>query len=138
MAERAFFLMVLVDTSVWIDFFTGRRAAHVKKLEIMIADGEDICICGVVLTEILQGIRMDREYRKIKEHLDALIYLPVSRQTFITAADMYRKMRKKGITIRRPVDCIIGACAVEHDAGLLHNDRDFKHMEKHCGLGVAG
>ena len=59
------------------------------------------------------------------------------RQTFLAAADMYRSLRRRGITIRKSVDCMIAAVAIEHDLPLLHNDRDFDPMEAHCGLKVV-
>ncbi|MBM4083060.1 MAG: PIN domain nuclease [Planctomycetes bacterium] len=126
--------MVLVDTTVWVDFFLDRRTPHVERLESLIAQGEDICICGIVLTEVLQGIRDDREYERTRTRLDPLLFLPMTRNTFINAADIYRTLRRKGVTIRKPVDCMIASVAMEHKLRLLHNDRDFVPMEQHCGL----
>lgn len=126
--------MVLVDTTVWVDFFLDRRTPHVARLESLIAQGEDICICGVVLTEVLQGIRDDKEYERTRTRLDSLLFLPMTRNTFINAADIYRTLRRKGVTIRKPVDCMIASVAMEHKLRLLHNDRDFVPMEQHCGL----
>jgi len=126
--------MVLVDTTVWVDFFLDRRTPHVERLESLIAQGEDIYICGIVLTEVLQGIRDDREYERTRTRLDSLLFLPMTRNTFINAADIYRTLRRKGVTIRKPVDCMIASVAMEHKLRLLHNDRDFVPMEQHCGL----
>lgn len=129
-------MMVLVDTSVWIDFFAGRSLSHVKTLESLIQEREDICICGIVLTEVLQGIRKNRELRKTRDLFSQLIFLPMQYPTFLRAAEMFRFVRRKGVTIRRPVDCLIAAVAVGNDIPLLHNDRDFHPLEKHCGLKV--
>jgi hypothetical protein len=120
--------MVLVDTIVWIDFFGNRPEPHVAVLEALIKGDEDICLCGVILTEVLQGIRSDADYRKTREYLDALIILPMHPVTFVRAAELYRSLRKKGVTIRKPIDCIIAAVAIENDLPLLHNDRDFDHI----------
>ena len=129
-------MIVVVDTSVWIDFFSGRSARHVEILEQLLTAGDDVCLCGVILEEILQGIRSDIDYRKTKAYLEFLLYLPMDRRTFERAADIYRSLRKKGVTVRKPVDCMIASVAIEQGIPLLHNDRDFDPVEKHCGLEV--
>lgn len=128
--------MVLVDTTVWIDFFADRNKPHVVKLQELIESEEDISLCGVIMTEILQGIRSDTDFFKTKEYLDDLIFLPMRHGTFIRAAEIYRFLRKKGVTIRKPVDCMIASVAIEYDMHLLHNDRDFKYIAKHSKLRV--
>lgn len=126
--------MLLVDTTVWIDFFAARSASHVALLEDSLNREDDICICGVILTEVLQGIRDEREYRKTKSYFESLLFLPMTRETFISSADLYRHLRRKGLTVRKPIDCMIAAVAIEHDVPLLHNDRDFHPLERHYGL----
>ncbi|MCP4715082.1 MAG: PIN domain nuclease [Deltaproteobacteria bacterium] len=128
--------MVLVDTTVWIDFFSPRTSLHVKALEMLIEERNDICICGVVLTEVLQGIQNDLEYKKTKDLFNNLLFLPMSYQVFVHSSKIYRSLRKKGITIRNTVDCMIAAVAIESKIPLLHNDKDFIPIEKHCGLKV--
>ena len=128
--------MILVDTTVWIDFFAGRPRLHVAALEQFLRTGEDICICGIVLAEVLQGIRSDLDVSKTKEYLGDLIFLPMRQATFFRAAEIYRSLRKKGITIRKPVDCMIASVAIEYDIPLLHNDRDFDHIAKHSKLRI--
>jgi len=130
--------MVLVDTSVWIDFFAGRNEPHVVLLEKLIEDEEDLCLCGIILAEVLQGIRSDRDFARTREYLDALIFLPMRQAAFLQAAQMYRTLRRKGVTVRQPIDCMIAAVALEHDARLLHNDRDFEHIARHVKLRVYG
>ena len=71
--------MLLVDTTVWIDFFSGRKVPHVAYLEEQLLNDEDICICGVIIAEVLQGIRDDKSYSKTRRHIDALVYLPMDR-----------------------------------------------------------
>jgi hypothetical protein len=129
-------MIVVVDTSVWIDFFRGRPDRHVETLEQLLTAGDDVCLCGVILAEVLQGIRSDIDYRKTKTYLEFLLYLPMDRRTFEMAADIYRILRKKGVTVRKPVDCMIASVAIEQSIPLLHNDRDFDPVEKHCGLEV--
>jgi len=128
-------MMVLVDTTVWIDFFSPHPAGqHVGTLEKLIKDREDICLCGVILTELLQGIRDDFEFRQTRDMLANLIFLPMDYAVYVRSAEIYRDLRRRGITIRTPVDCMIAATAIEHDVALLHNDKDFIPIEKYCGL----
>ena len=129
--------MILVDTSVWIDFFAGRDQPHVARLEQFILDNEDLALCGIILTEILQGISDDTTYRRVRCDLSPLIMLPMPPTVFVRAADIYRKLRKLGITIRKSNDCIIAATALEHHCQLLHNDKDFTPVAKHFPLKVV-
>ena len=128
--------MVLVDTTVWIDFFADRSEPHVAALVKFIEHEEDLCLCGIILAEVLQGIRSDEDYIKTKDYLDDLVFLPMQHATFIRAAEVYTSLRKRGVTIRKPVDCMIASVAIEHDIPLLHNDRDFNYMAKYSNLRV--
>ena len=129
--------MILVDTSVWIDFFSGRNLPHVARLENLILDNEDLTLCGIILTEILQGIGDDVMYRRVRRDLSPLIMLPMPEVVFFRAANIYRKLRKQGITIRKNNDCIIAATALEHHCSLLHNDKDFAPIAKHFPLKIV-
>jgi len=129
--------VILVDTSVWIDFFAGRSLPHVAKLERLIQEESEVVLSGIILTEILQGITDDRIYLRVKKSLSSLILLPMEECLFIRAADIYRKLRKKGITIRKTNDCLIAATALEHNCSLLHNDRDFDPIHQHCQLKIV-
>ena len=128
--------MVLVDTTVWIDFFADRNKPHVATLLELIENEVDLSLCGVILAEVLQGIRSNTNYIKTKEYLGDLIFLPMRQATFLRAAEVYRSLRKKGITIRKPVDCMIASVAIEYDIHLLHNDRDFDYIAKHSKLRI--
>ena len=130
-------MMVMVDTTVWIDFFRGKSRPHVKILENLIEERNDVCICGIILTEILQGIREDKAYKKTKQLLGNLIFLPMQHSSFVLSAEIYRKLRQKGITIRKTMDCMIAAVVMENDIALVHNDRDFIPIEKHFGLKIV-
>lgn len=123
-----------MDTRVWIDFFSGRDLPHVAILEQFVNDNEDLALCGIVLTEIMQGIADDTTRRRVQRYLDPLVMLPMPQSVFIRAADIYRKLRKQGITIRKTNDCIIAATALEYRCQLLHNDRDFFPIENHFPL----
>lgn len=131
--------MILVDTSVWIDFFAGRSMLeHVKQFKRLISQRQEIALCGIILTEILQGIKEPQQYQQVKEHLLMLNFLPMTQQTFIFATDIYRTLRKNSLTIRKTADCLIAAVAIENDIQLLHNDRDFSMVTKHFPLKFLG
>jgi predicted nucleic acid-binding protein len=128
--------MTLVDTTVWIDLFAGRNITQVSMSESLVVKKEDICLCGVILTEILQGIRNEKEYSKTESVLSNLLYLPMERSTFLLAAKIYRTLRSKGITIRNSVDCMIAAVCVENRITIMHNDKDFYLIAKEFDLKV--
>ena len=127
-------MMVLVDTTVWIDFFAARSLDHVVALENLIRNREDICTCGIVITEVLKGIRKESEFKRTRDLFNNLLFLPMPYPVFLKAADIYRGLRRKDITIRKSVDCMIASVAIENDLPLLHNDKDFEAIEEHCGL----
>lgn len=129
--------MVIVDTSVWIDFFRGKDSLHVGKLEQLLADSEDICICGIILTEVLQGIRSDSDYTRTHSLFNAFLFLGMTKETFVRAAQINRSLRRRGVTVSKPVDCMIAAVAIENKVPLLHNDSDFDQIERCCGLRVV-
>ncbi len=118
--------MTMVDTSVWVDYFRGTPTPEAVWLEQAITHDADICICGTVLTEVLQGVRSDAELSTVQQAMDELIYLETSRNDHVHAAEIYRAARKKGKTVRNAVDCVIAACAIAHDIPLLQSDRDFE------------
>lgn len=125
---------MLVDTSVWIDFFAGRESWQVHHLQQLLLDGEDLHLCGIVVTEVLQGIRSDKQYQSVKQHLSPLLMLPMDESVFILAADLFRQLRKKGQTIRKTNDCIIAATAITQGVALLHHDRDFEALARYSEL----
>jgi predicted nucleic acid-binding protein len=129
--------MVLIDTTVWIDFFAAKSTPEVAELERLLNEEEDICTCGIILTEVLQGIRQDEDYRRTLSRFETFLFLTMDRPSFVRAAELYRSLRRRGVTIRKPVDCMIASVAMEHNIALLHNDRDFDPIEAHCGLKVV-
>ena len=136
-AKRKKGLMVLVDTTVWVDLFSGLTTPQVIVLESLILKREDICLCGVILTEVLQGIRDDKEHAKTQAIFSNLLYLPMTRETFLLAAHIYRSLRARGITIRNSIDCMIAAVCIENKVPLLHNDRDFALISKNFDLKIV-
>ena len=129
--------MVLVDTTVWVDLFSGLTTPQVIVLESLILKREDICLCGVILTEVLQGIRDDKEHAKTQAIFSNLLYLPMTHETFLLAAHLYRSLRARGITIRNSIDCMIAAVCIENKVALLHHDRDFDLISKHFDLEIV-
>ncbi|MBI5236919.1 MAG: PIN domain nuclease [Deltaproteobacteria bacterium] len=129
--------MILVDTSVWIDFFRGADTSGRKALHKLIEDEEDICTTEIILTEILQGIKRDVDFKKVKGYLLGFpIYCPDGLDTYLRAAGIYRHCRKRGKTIRKTIDCIIAAIAIENSLTLFHNDRDFEQIAECSELKV--
>jgi hypothetical protein len=106
-------------------------------LESLILKREDICLCGVILTEVLQGIRDDKEHGKTQAIFSNLLYLPMTRETFLLAAHIYRSLRARGITIRNSIDCMIAAVCIENKVALLHHDRDFDLISKKFDLEIV-
>lgn len=129
--------MILVDTSVWIDFFRGNTLPYVQRLEQWIEQGENIVLCGVILTEILQGIREESSYQRTRCYLAVLRLLPMTKDVFVEAAQIYRALRAQGITVRKPIDCMIAATALVYKAALLHNDHDFLLIAQHYPLNLV-
>lgn len=129
--------MLLVDTSVWIDFLKGIGSPHRKILHELIEDDEDIAITGIVLTEILQGIKSDFHYKQVKEYLlEFSMYEPSGVETFIMASNLYRNCRKRGKTVRTTVDCIISAICIENNLTLLHKDSNYDSISANSELKV--
>jgi len=127
--------MILVDTSVWVDFLRGMDSRERWTLHRLIEDEADVAITEIILTEILQGIKHDRDFRTTKDYLlEYPIYKPTGVETYLKAAWIYRDCRRKGKTIRKTVDCIIAAICIENDLALLHKDRDFDRIAACAGL----
>lgn len=117
--------MLLVDSSVWID--TVRNiASDSTRLLANGNDSEELATTGVIVQEVLQGFRSDKDFEKWRERFWGMLILePRELSTYEVAAQLYRQSRAKGLTIRKPNDCLIAALALEHGALLIHNDRDF-------------
>lgn len=120
---------VLIDTSVWISFFNRMENPQVTYLKKGIQEDQPFYLCPIIIQEILQGVRSDKAYENVK---DSLLAFPVPQwdpiEASIAAAQLYRTLRKKGITIRKSNDCLIAAFAQQFDLAVLHIDRDFSIM----------
>lgn len=131
--------MILVDTSVWIDYFNGQENEKTNTLDSALIDGT-VAIGDIIFLEILQGFRHDKDYNKAKNTLSTLEqYELFGREMVTKCANNYRALRKKGITIRKTTDIIIATFCIENKISLLYSDRDFEPFVKHLKLGsVSG
>ena len=118
--------MLLVDSSVWIDWLRGTATGAVRFVQAREAL-EEIALTQMIYLEVLQGVSSDRQYSECQRVLGSQTMLqPLNAiETFEAAAQLYRKARKKGLTVRKSTDCLIAAIALEQGAMLVHNDRDF-------------
>ena len=123
---------IIVDTSVWIDFFNGGESEQVKILVEYIQEDEPIYLCPTIIQEVLQGIRNDNKYRKVRDNILCFNILnDDSLEMALGAANIYRKLRKKGVTIRKSNDCLIAKYAYKYNLKTLHKDRDFDLIVQH-------
>lgn len=121
--------MIVVDTSVWIDVLNDRDSPQALRCVELIEGGEPIALTDVVFTEILQGFRSDREARLVEGHLKTFPVLRLDGlDDFALAAELYRRARRAGVTIRKTLDCLIAAPCVRTGAPILHADADFDKL----------
>lgn len=129
--------MVLVDSSVWIDYFRGDPTPQVHTLEILLEE-ELLAVGDLMLAEVLQGFTDEKQFRHAKKFLTSLDIIEIGGyDTAMLAVDYYRSLRKKGSTVRKTIDCLIATCCIQHNLPLLHNDRDFLPFVTHLGLRCA-
>lgn len=129
--------MIVVDTSVWIDVLNDVATPQAQHCVELIERGEPIALTDVVLTEILQGLRSDREARIVERYLRAFPILRLeSIEDFVLAASLYRRARRLGVTIRKTLDCLIAAPCVRTGAPLLHADEDFDRLASCTSLRI--
>lgn len=126
--------MILVDSSVWIDYFTGKNTPAAARLDSLLGE-ELVAIGDLMLTEVLQGFRSDSEYRQARELLLSLTVLNVLDTAIaLKSAANFRTLRRKGVTVRKTIDAIIATFSIENGLALLHSDKDFQPFHKHLGL----
>lgn len=129
--------MILVDSSVWIDYFRGTITPQTDKLDELL--GRELLAVGdLILTEVLQGFPVDREFNEARRVLDSLAVVELGgKSVAIQAAKNFRELRKRGVTVRKMIDSIIATRCIAGQYELLHDDRDFDGYAKHLGLRVA-
>ena len=129
--------MILVDTSVWIDYFRGSITAQTDKLDQLLGS-EPLAIGDLILTEVLQGFAGEQDFNAPGKMLTALTIVELGGQEVaIQVARNFRALRKRGVTIRKTIDTVIATRCIESGYDLLHCDRDFDPFVKHLGLRVV-
>ena len=128
--------MIVVDTSVWIDFFNGRPTREADVLNELL--GERLIVVGdLTMAEVLSGFRADGDFRTAQSLLESCEFRPmVGKEVATAAAGNCRLLRKRGITVRKTIDVLIGTFCIVNRLALLHVDRDFDPLEVHLGLAV--
>ncbi len=128
-------MRVLVDSSVWIDFINNVENNQTDILTDLFLNESYVCICPTILQEVLQGIKEDKDFNRVKKDLETLPVLKVDvLEAAYEAVNIYRKLRKKGVTIRRSNDCLIAHYAIFNKTPILHKDRDFNFIAQHTDL----
>jgi predicted nucleic acid-binding protein len=129
--------VILVDSSVWIDFFRGKDTPQVDRLDALFAL-ERIGIGDLILTEVLQGFRTQRDFNQARRTLETFEFVELGgADVALQAAKNFRALRAKGYTVRRTIDTIIATKCIESGYSLLHADRDFDPFAAHLGLRLA-
>jgi len=129
--------VTVIDTSVWIDYFNGKATAETEVLDRLLGI-ESLIVGDLVLVEVLQGFRSDRDFRQALGLLAALEFREmVGQRVALASARNYRMLRAQGVTVRKTVDVIIGTFCILNGHRLLHSDRDFDPIESHLGLEVV-
>ena len=126
--------MILVDSSVWIDYFRGTATAQADRLDDLLGT-VPIAVGDLILTEVLQGFGPEREFNEARRLMSALDLVNLGGlDVAIEAARNYRKLREFGVTVRKTIDTVIATRCIVSGLQLLHNDRDFDAFEQHLGL----
>ena len=126
----------IIDTSVWIDYFNNTISNQTNAADKLL-ENRSVIILPVILQEILQGIRDRKTFDSIKGLLLSLEFFQFNViETAIDAASLYRFLKAKGITVRKPNDCLIAVICINNNIPLLHNDKDFNNIAKHTSLKI--
>lgn len=126
--------MMIVDSNTWADFFNVVEEPHVARLDKALRDGEDLAVVPIIVTEVLQGFRTDRGFRKAREVLIALPVIQPDLDCHVRAAELFRTLRRRGVTVRGAIDCVIAQVCLDLEAVLLSPDRDFVGIARHTAL----
>ena len=126
--------MIVVDSSVWIDFLNGRNAPHVRRLRASLGTDE-VIVGDLMLCEVLQGLDSEQVAQEVEALLRRFEIVPMAGDAIaVAAAGNFRSLRKRGITVRKTIDLLIGTWCIENRRPLLHNDGDFHPMARYLGL----
>ena len=128
--------MILVDSSVWIDFFRGTPSPEADRLDALLGN-EPVLIGDLILTEVLQGFTSERDFNQAHRLLGSLDLIEIGgRKIAIQAARNFRTLRALGITVRKTLDTLIATRCIESGIALLQSDRDFDPFREHLGLQI--
>ncbi|MEW6085207.1 MAG: PIN domain nuclease [Chloroflexota bacterium] len=128
--------MLIVDTSVWVDYFNGIENPQTDYLHTN-ADRIPILMGDLILAEVLQGLRNDSDFEKVRRTLGKFVQVNmVNTALAVQSARNFRFLRQQGVTVRKTIDSLIATYCIEQSHQLLHNDSDFDGFEKHLGLQV--
>ena len=128
--------MILVDSSVWIDYFNGNKTSQTDWLDSSLGN-IPIIIGDLILTEVLQGFQNDKDFKMAKDLLLGIPLMPMGGQALALESAMnYRFLRRKGVTVRKTIDIIIGTFCIHNQLILLHCDKDFDPMVKYLDLEI--
>lgn len=120
-------MKILVDTSVWVDFFNDYPSREHAALGELIEGGEEVCTCGVIVAEVFQGLRRETGRNEICSLFRQMTFLePAGIELYLRAAEIYRLLRRKGRTVRSTIDCLIAVIAEESGCRVLARDRDLE------------
>ena len=129
--------MILVDSSVWIDYFNGTETLATKKLDSLLGV-QPVCTGDLILAEVLQGFRLDPDYQAAKNLLCSLpVHAMLGVSLSLKSAENFRNLRKQGITVRKTIDTMIANFCIENELPLLHSDKDFQPFQQILGLQVV-
>jgi predicted nucleic acid-binding protein len=129
--------VILVDSSVWIDYFKGTITAQTEMLDRLLGQ-QPLAIGDLILTEVLQGFDNERDFNEARRMLTSLMVVQLGgREIAIQAAKNFRALRRLGVTVRKTIDTVIATRCIESGYDLLHDDRDFDPFAKRLGLRVA-
>jgi predicted nucleic acid-binding protein len=128
--------MIVVDSNTWADFFNGVPSPHVRRLDSALRDEDDLAILPIIITEVLQGFRTEKGFHRARQVLAALPAIHPTVGCQVRAARLFRSLRKKGVTVRGAVDCIIAQACLDLGAELLSPDADFRRIALHTPLRV--
>jgi hypothetical protein len=126
--------MIVVDSSVWIHYFNGKKTSQTDLLHSSLGN-TPVVMGDLILTEVLQGFQDAKQFKIAKDLLMGLPFMPmVGRIIALRSAENYRSLRRRGVTVRRTIDVLIGTFCIYYQLPLLHDDRDFDPIVKFLGL----
>jgi predicted nucleic acid-binding protein len=126
--------MIIVDSNTWADFFNGDETPHVHRLDAVLREEEDLAVIPIIIAEVLQGFRTNKGFELARRVLVALPVIHPTVECHVRAARLFRSLRRRGVTVRGAVDCVIAQTCLDVEAELLSPDSDFEGIARHTSL----